>query len=194
VFERIYTGVERVSALVRAMKDFAHSSQVEKAPADINEAIRTTLTVASNEYKYIAEVALELGELPDVVCNISDLNQVFLNLIVNAAHAIEDARGGSGESGTIRISTAHEGDTVVVEIDDDGAGIAPEIRDRIFEPFFTTKEVGRGSGQGLAISYGIVVDRHGGSLSCTSEPGVGTTFVVRLPIGGADEEPLRQAA
>ena len=117
---------------------------------------------------------------------------MFLNLIVNAAHAIEDSVGGSGSRGTIRIRTACDDDAVVVELTDDGAGIPANIRDRIFDPFFTTKEVGRGSGQGLAISYGIVVDRHGGTLGCTSELGVGTTFVLRLPIyaAAADDQPL----
>ncbi len=196
VFERIYNGVERVATLVAAMKDFAHSSQVEKQPADVNAAIRTTLTVARNEYKYVAEVVLELGELPQLVCNISDLGQVFLNLIVNAAHAIEDAHGGETDAkGTITIRTRAEPDAVVVEVADDGCGIAPEIRDRIFDPFFTTKEVGRGTGQGLAIAYGIVVERHGGAFQLTSEPGVGTTFTIRLPLESPGETAaLAQAA
>jgi PAS domain S-box-containing protein len=188
VFERLYGGVERVSSLVKAMKNFAHASQVEKAPADLNEAIRTTLIVARNEYKYVAEVELRLEELPPVVCNVSDLNQVFLNLIVNAAHAIEDAKAGSDERGTIRISSALEGGDAVLTFADDGCGIPAELRSRIFDPFFTTKEVGRGSGQGLAIAHNIVVDRHGGTLDCESSPGLGTTFVIRLPLGEALEE------
>ena len=196
VFERVYSGVERVSSLVKAMKSFAHSSQVEKAPGDLNEAIQTTLTVARNEYKYVADVELDLGPLPAVICNVSDLNQVFLNLIVNAAHAIEDAHGESGERGTIRISTSSELDDVVLSFADDGCGIAEDVRSRIFDPFFTTKDVGRGSGQGLAIARNIVVDRHGGSLSCESEVGVGTTIIVRLPIAGSQSGGVaaRQAA
>jgi PAS domain S-box-containing protein len=190
VFERLYGGVERVSSLVKAMKSFAHTSQVEKAPADLNEAIKTTLTVARSEYKYVADVELELGELPAVVCNVSDLNQVFLNLIVNAAHAIEDAKAGTEERGTIRIRSRAEPGVVVLTFSDDGCGIPDDVRSRIFDPFFTTKEVGRGSGQGLAIAHNIVVDRHGGTLACEGSTRGGTTFVIRLPLG----EDVRRAA
>jgi PAS domain S-box-containing protein len=195
VFERVYSGVERVSSLVKAMKSFAHSSQTEKAPANLNEAIETTLTVARNEYKYVADIELDLGPLPSVHCNVSDLNQVFLNLIVNSAHAIEDARGESERRGTIRISSASEPDEVVLRFADDGCGIPEDVRSRIFDPFFTTKDVGRGSGQGLAIAHNIVVDRHHGSIVCESEVGVGTTITVRLPIGTVrSAESERQAA
>ncbi|MGH2945980.1 MAG: ATP-binding protein [Solirubrobacteraceae bacterium] len=182
-FERTLEGVERVASIVRAMKEFAHP-QSEQAPADLNQALRTTLTVARSEYKYVAEVETELARLPPVVCNLSDLNQVFLNLIVNAAHAIEDARTDPNEQGTILIRTARDGDTVVISIGDSGDGIPPEIRGRIFDPFFTTKEVGRGSGQGLAIARAIV-DKHAGTLALDTELGAGTTFTIRLPIAGA---------
>ncbi len=181
-FERTLEGVERVASIVRAMKEFAHP-QTEQAPADLNRALTTTLTVARNEYKYVAEVETELAQLP-VVCNLSDLNQVFLNLIVNAAHAIEDARADPTEQGTIRIRTTRDGDTAVISIADSGGGIPPEIRSRIFDPFFTTKAVGRGSGQGLAIARAIV-DKHAGTLELDTELGAGTTFTVRLPIAGA---------
>jgi PAS domain S-box-containing protein len=182
-FERTLEGVERVASIVRAMKEFAHP-QSEQAPADLNRALATTLTVARNEYKYVAEVETELAELPPVVCNLSDLNQVFLNLIVNAAHAIEDAQCSSGEQGAIRIRTAREGESALVSVSDNGCGIPEEIRTRIFDPFFTTKAVGRGSGQGLAIAR-AVIDRHMGTLELDSEPGSGTTFTIRLPIAGA---------
>jgi signal transduction histidine kinase len=164
------------------MKEFAHP-QTEQAPADLNRALETTLTVARNEYKYVAEVVTELEPLPPVVCNASDLNQVFLNLIVNAAHAIADA-APDGTKGTITVRSAREGDTVVVRVADTGVGIPEHIRRRIFDPFFTTKEVGRGTGQGLTLSRAIV-EKHGGTLTFESEVGHGTSFSVRLPIGGA---------
>jgi PAS domain S-box-containing protein len=181
-FERTLEGVERVASIVRAMKEFAHP-QSEQAPADLNRALMTTLTVARNEYKYIAELETDLGTLPPVVCNVSDLNQVFLNLIVNAAHAIEDARPGGGEMGAIGVRTRRDGDDVLISVADSGCGIPEEIRARVFDPFFTTKAVGRGSGQGLAIAR-AVVGRHEGTLECETEAGSGTTFTIRLPING----------
>jgi signal transduction histidine kinase len=165
------------------MKEFAHP-QTEQAPADLNRALTTTLTVARNEYKYAAVVETQLEELPTVVCNLSDLNQVFLNLIVNAAHAIEDVIS-PGELGTIRVSTARDGNSVLVTVADTGGGIPDEVRTRIFDPFFTTKEVGRGSGQGLAIAR-AVVDKHGGSIGVETVSGAGTAFTIRLPISGVD--------
>jgi PAS domain S-box-containing protein len=181
---RTLEGVERVASIVRAMKEFAHP-QSEQAPANLNRALATTLEVARNEYKYVARVVTELGDLPDVVCNVSDINQVFLNLIVNAAHAIGDARPESSDQlGTIRIATRCAGDTVLITVADDGGGIPPEIHTRIFDPFFTTKPVGRGSGQGLAIAR-AVVERHGGSLRFETRAGAGTTFTIGLPIAGA---------
>jgi PAS domain S-box-containing protein len=179
-FERTLDGVERVASIVRAMKEFAHPHS-EQAPADLNRALATTLTVARNEYKYVAEIETAFGDLPPVVCNLSDLNQVFLNLIVNAAHAIED-RSGS-DKGRIGIETRCEGDRVLITVSDTGCGIPTEIQTRIFDPFFTTKAVGRGSGQGLAIAR-AVVEKHGGSLEFESEVGSGTTFFIRLPVGG----------
>jgi len=190
-FERTLEGVERVASIVRAMKEFAHP-QSEQAPADLNRALTTTLTVARNEYKYIAELETELATLPPVVCNVSDLNQVFLNLIVNAAHAIEDARPGGSAMGTIRIRTRCEGEDVLISIADSGCGIPEEIRSRVFDPFFTTKAVGRGSGQGLAIARAIV-DRHGGTIECETELGSGTTFTIRLPIQGTPSTQERAA-
>jgi two-component system, NtrC family, sensor kinase len=182
-FERTLDGVSRVSSIVTAMKAFSHPSN-EKLPVDINAAIQTTLTVARNEYKYVADVETELGELPSVTCHGGDMNQVFLNLIVNAAHAIESARTDSNSKGHIRVQTRREGEMAVVEVSDTGCGIPEEFRDRVFDPFFTTKEVGRGTGQGLSLAHTIVVDKHGGSLGFESQVGSGTTFLLRIPIDG----------
>ena len=179
-------GVTQVATIVRAMKEFAHPERKERVAADINKALLNTLTVARNELKYVADVETEFGDLPLVVCNISDLNQVFLNLLVNAAHAIGDVVKQSGKKGKIRVRTAAEGKTVLVAISDTGCGIPEGIRNRIFDPFFTTKEVGRGTGQGLAIARSVVVERHKGSLSFESVLGEGTTFYVRLPIQSGD--------
>jgi signal transduction histidine kinase len=173
-----------VATIVRAMKEFAHPDTRQKSAADLNRAIKSTLTVARNELKYVADVETDLGDLPPVVCNISDLNQVFLNLLVNAAHAIREVvREGTDAKGKIRVRTRREGNTVLIAISDTGCGIPENIRGRIFDPFFTTKEVGRGTGQGLSIARSVVVEKHGGSLTFETEPGKGTTFFVRLPIG-----------
>jgi len=176
-------GVTRVATIVRAMKEFAHPNPSEKAAADLNRALQSTLIVARNEIKYVADVETDLQELPLVQCNGGDMNQVFLNLLVNAAHAIKDRGDGNGDKGVIGVRTRRDGDHVVISISDTGCGIPENIRDKIFEPFFTTKEVGRGTGQGLAIARSIVVDNHGGSLTFESAVGKGSTFYIRLPIG-----------
>jgi PAS domain S-box-containing protein len=187
-------GVERVATIVRAMKAFGHPDTGQRTPADINAAIANTLVVARNETKYVADVSFDAGELPLVPCYLGDLNQVFLNLLVNAAHAVADRMAVTGERGSIHLRTYRDGDDVVIEVADTGCGIRPEIADRVFDPFFTTKEVGRGTGQGLALAR-AVVDRHGGSISFESRVGEGTTFRVRLPIepvaDPAPEEALR---
>jgi signal transduction histidine kinase len=184
-FERTSHGIKQVAKIVQAMKQFAHPGRAQRMePADLNQAIETTLTVARSEYKLVADVETELGQLPPVVCDIGDLNQVFLNLVVNAAHAIQDAVGDSGGRGQIRIRTRGEGDLALVTISDTGCGIPEGIRERIFDPFFTTKESGRGTGQGLAIARSIIVERHRGTLSFVSTVGTGTTFFVRLPVAG----------
>jgi PAS domain S-box-containing protein len=183
-FESCQDGISRITTIVRAMKEFAHPDQTEMAPADLNQALQTTLAVAKNEYKYVADVATEFGDLPPVLCHVGDLNQVFLNLIVNAAHAIGDVVGQGGGKGTIRITACREDDLARIDIADTGSGIPEAIRPRIFDPFFTTKEVGKGSGQGLAIARSIVVTKHHGSLTFESEVGKGTTFTIRLPIAG----------
>jgi signal transduction histidine kinase len=144
------------------------------------------LIVATHVYKFIARVHTDFAELPDVVCNVGELNQVFLNLIVNSAHAIEDA-GRNIETGTIKILTELSGDCVVVRLSDNGCGIPPENLAKLYEPFFTTKEVGRGTGQGLAIARSIVVGKHCGELSVSSTVGSGSEFTLRLPIRGCTE-------
>lgn len=182
-FERTLEGANRVASVVRAMKEFAHPDASEHGPADLNRALQTTLEVARSEYKYVATVVTQLDELPSVICNVGELNQVFLNLIVNAAHAIEDA-GRDASDGRITITTAVGGDYAEVVIGDNGCGIAEENLDKMFDPFFTTKEVGRGTGQGLVIARSIVIDRHGGDIKVHSELGAGTRFILRLPIAG----------
>jgi PAS domain S-box-containing protein len=181
--DRAREGITRIAAIVGAMKEFAHPDQREKAPADLNRALGTTLVIARNEYKYVADVETDLGDIPAVLCHVSDMNQVFLNLLVNAAHAISDVVKGSGARGKIRVRTRQVDNHVCIEISDTGCGIPETIGERIYDPFFTTKEVGRGTGQGLAIARSIVVDKHGGSLSHDSEVGKGTTFKILLPVG-----------
>ncbi len=176
-------GVGRVATIVRALKEFAHPDQKDKTATDLNQGLLSTLTVARNEVKYVADVETDLGTLPLVVCHPGEINQVLLNLIVNAAHAIGDVVAGTADRGRIRVTTAHEGDTVLITITDTGGGIPPAIQSRIFDPFFTTKGVGRGTGQGLAIARNVVVDKHGGALSFETENGRGTTFFIRLPVG-----------
>ena len=193
--ERTVEGVETVSKIVKAMRAFAHPPSIDPVPVDLNEAIRNVLTIATSEYKHVADVIVDFGELPPVMCNAGDINQVVLNLIINAAHAIADVVGESGRRGSILVRTLVDVDEVVISIADDGGGIAPEVADRIFDPFFTTKQVGRGTGQGLALSRTIVVERHGGSLTFQSHPGEGTVFLVRLPLGAARvAEPTDAAA
>jgi signal transduction histidine kinase len=180
-------GVERVAGLVRAMKDFAHPGSEQKEYADLNRAIASTTTVARNEWKYVAELNLELAEdLPRVPCYLADVNQVVLNMVVNAAHAIEERRGKTGEQkGTITVRTRVEEPCVVIEIEDDGNGMPEHVKARIFDPFFTTKGVGKGTGQGLSISHQVVVKRHQGSIDVRSQVGVGTTMIVRLPLAAS---------
>src|SRR5438477_9589305 len=139
-------------------------------PTDLNGALETTLTVCRNEYKHVAELQLELGELPLVTCNLGEINQVLLNLIVNAAQAIAESVEGTDRQGTITITTRLDSEEAIIEIADDGPGIPAAIQDRIYDPFFTTKEVGKGTGQGLALAR-ATIERHAGTLNCVSAPG-----------------------
>jgi len=193
-FDRSVDGLQRVATLVRSMKEFAHPDQKEKAKADLNHALSTTLTIARNEYKYVADVETHFGELPPVLCHVNELNQAFLNIIVNASHAIGDVVKGTEQRGKIVITTRAEGDEAVISIADTGGGIPEDIRDKIFEPFFTTKEVGKGTGQGLAIARTAVVDKHGGALTFRSEMGKGTTFEIRLKVEGVQKAPAPEQA
>jgi two-component system, NtrC family, sensor kinase len=184
-------GVDRVSRIVSAMKDFSHPGTKEKQPIDLNRAIESTVAVSRNEWKYVADVETELEEsLPLVPCLAGELNQVILNVIVNAAHAIAEAnRAGSEAKGKIRIATRHRGSCVEIRISDTGTGIPDGIRTKIFDPFFTTKEVGRGTGQGLAIAHAVIKDKHGGTIEVESEVGQGSTFVIQLPLLTEDLDP-----
>ena len=184
--ERADDGLLRVATIVRSMKVFAHPEPAAMAPADLNRAIEATLVVARHEYKYVAELDTEFEpELPLVTCIIGELNQAILNIVVNAAHAIGDVVATSDTRGTIRVHTRRSGDDVVVSIADSGAGIPESIRSRVFDPFFTTKDVGKGTGQGLAIAHAVVVEKHRGKLWFETTVGRGTTFFLQIPIAGA---------
>jgi PAS domain S-box-containing protein len=192
--EQSLQGVSRVVKIVGAMKEFSHPGSGEKTPVDLNRAIESTLTVASNAWKYVAEIVTDFdATLPPVSCLPGEFNQVVLNMVVNASHAIADVTGdGSKGKGKISVSTRQDGEWVEVRIGDTGTGIPEEIRRKIFDPFFTTKGVGKGTGQGLAIAHSVVVDKHGGTIELESEVGKGSTFVIRLPIRPAATE--RKAA
>ncbi|MDB6022652.1 MAG: Signal transduction histidine kinase [Pedosphaera sp.] len=177
-------GVDRVTRIVRAMKDFSHPGTAEKTPIDLNKAIETTMTVAGNEWKYVAKIATDFDkQLPMVPCLPGEFNQVILNLVVNATHAIADVVGTRGKAmGLITASTRRCGDWVEIRIKDTGTGIPESIRDKVFDPFFTTKPVGKGTGQGLAIAHAVIVDQHQGQLTFETEMGAGTAFIIRLPL------------
>ncbi len=176
-------GVERVTRIVRAMKDFSHPGTEDKAMVDLNRAIESTLTVARNEWKYVADMVTDFApDLPLVPCLPGEINQVVLNLVINAAHTIAEVVGdGTHGKGTITLRTRAEGDWVELRVEDTGKGIPENIRGRIFDPFFTTKPVGKGTGQGLAIAHNVVVEKHGGTIAFDTEVGKGTTFIIRLP-------------
>ena len=158
-----------------------------KRSSDLNKALESTLIVARSELKYVADVETEFGTLPPVICHLGDLNQVFLNLLINAAHAIGDVVKSSGNRGRVLVRTKLLNDLVEISISDTGGGIPDGIREKIFDPFFTTKEVGKGTGQGLTLARAIVVEKHGGTLTFDTEMGKGTTFYVRLPVNGVPE-------
>ncbi|GAB4362395.1 MAG: hypothetical protein Kow00128_02130 [Deltaproteobacteria bacterium] len=182
-------GIARVVRIVRAMKEFSHPGVTEKTMVDLNHAIESTVTVARNEWKYVADVELHLDpSLPPVPCIPGEINQAILNIVVNAAHAIGQAKEerGDGGKGLITVTTLLDGKEAEIRIGDTGCGIPESARPKIFEPFFTTKGVGKGTGQGLSIAYNAIVKRHGGSIRFETETGKGTTFFLRLPLAGRE--------
>ena len=170
-------GIGRVKKIVQDLKDFSHADDGKFSFANLHQGIDSTLNIAANEVRYKADVVTEYGSIPEVECIQSQLNQVFMNLVVNAAHAMGDTRRG-----TIFVRSGMcSNESVWVEVADDGCGIAPENMDKIFDPFFTTKPVGKGTGLGLSLSYGMV-QKHHGHITVSSEPGKGTCFRVTLPV------------
>jgi signal transduction histidine kinase len=187
---RALDGLERIAQIVRSMKEFSHPGSRGRVPADVNRGIVSTLAIARSEYRNVAEVRTDLADLPPVNCFPGELNQVILNLVVNAAHAVGAVVRDSGRRGRIDVRTRLAGEQVEISVADDGCGIPAELRDKIFDPFFTTKGIGEGSGQGLAIARAVVVDKHGGRIDVDSAVGRGTTFTLRIPIN----PPLARAA
>jgi PAS domain S-box-containing protein len=185
--EQSLDGISRVARIVQAMKEFSHPGSDEKQPADINKAISTTLTVSRNEWKYVADVETLLQpDLQMVPCHMGELNQVFLNLLINSAHAIAEVVGdGSKGKGKITVRTAQDQQFTTISIEDTGGGIRPEIQSKVFDPFFTTKGVGRGTGQGLSLAHTSIVKKHGGKIWFESQVGKGTIFFIQLPNGGS---------
>jgi PAS domain S-box-containing protein len=194
--EQTLEGVNRVAHIVRAMKNFSHPCSADKALEDLNRLVENTITVARHEWKYVADVITDFDtSLALTPCLIGEFNQVILNLLVNAAHAVGERLAKAGETntkGTIRVSTRQNGDWAEVRISDTGTGIPEAIRSRVFDPFFTTKPVGRGTGQGLAIAHDVIVGKHGGELTFETEVGKGTTFIIRLPCATLEAERKRQ--
>jgi signal transduction histidine kinase len=179
--QQAYEGVGRVTEIVKAMKSFSHvEASHSKQTIDLHEALNNTLIISRNSYKYIAEIETDYAsDVSFIECYPSELNQVFLNLIVNAAHAIEEKQVGMGK---IRIVTRKLDEVVEILISDNGAGIPEQIREKVFNLFFTTKMVGKGTGQGLSLSHSIIVEKHQGKLFFESSPGIGTTFHIQLPV------------
>ncbi|MDX9841139.1 MAG: response regulator [Desulfobulbus sp.] len=177
-------GVDRVATIIYALREFSHPGSEGKTAVDINQALENTITVSRNEWKYVAEMTTLLADdLPMLCCLPGELNQAFLNILVNAAHAIAEATdNGRLGKGLITVSTKVDQPMLEIRISDTGNGIPQDIQERVFDPFFTTKEVGKGTGQGLAIARSVVVDKHQGTIRFISEPGRGTTFIIRLPL------------
>ena len=183
-------GTERVRKIVLAMREFSHPSEKEKKPADLNRGIETTIAISRNEWKYYADLETDLDpNLPFVYCQIDEINQVILNMIVNAAQAIQEKiTANPGTKEIISIKTRQEKDHVLIVIQDTGPGIPENIRARIFNPFFTTKGIGKGTGQGLSLAHNIIVKKHQGKIFVDSEVGKGTTFTIELPLGTEESE------
>lgn len=184
--ERAQDGIRTVSHIVSAMKELAHPGQGSKVSTNVNDLVNTALAVTRNAYKTVAAVETTLGDIPNVLTYKNELCQVLINLIVNAAHAIEARRASDGVPGIIRIRTASRGSDVCIEVEDNGCGIPEAAVEKIFDPFFTTKGVGQGTGQGLAIARATIVDKHDGDIAVDSTPGSGTTFTITLPIDSTD--------
>jgi signal transduction histidine kinase len=182
--EQSLEGVNSVTRIVRAMRDFSHPGAGERIPVDLNQAVENTLVVSAHEWKYVASVVKDFQpDLPPVLCLPGEINQVILNLVVNAAHAIAGVVGdGSRGKGIITISTRLCGDQAEIQVRDTGTGIPEAIRDKVFDPFFTTRPFGQGTGQGLAIARNVIVGRHEGTLTFQTETGAGTVFTIRLPL------------
>lgn len=179
-------GIQRVTSIVQAMKEFSHPGSKQKVNADLNRIIETTITISRNEWKYVATLETDLDpELQSVPCLVDEMGQVFLNMLINAAHAIENELGNNpeGKKGRICISTKQYDQYVEIRISDTGCGIPASIQSKVFEPFFTTKEVGKGTGQGLTIAHDVITGKHNGTLGFETEPGAGSTFIIRLPRG-----------
>jgi signal transduction histidine kinase len=182
-FQETHLGLNRVVKIVSAMKEFSHPGGKEMVLTDLNRALDSTITVCRNEWKYIAEMKTDFDkDLPLISCFPDQLNQAILNLIINSVHAIQshEAFDALNKKGEIAIVTRREDSWVEIQISDNGCGIQPILKKRIFDPFFTTKEVGKGTGQGLAIAHDIIVNKHRGQIDFTSTPGQGTTFYIRL--------------
>jgi signal transduction histidine kinase len=188
-----FEGLERVRKIVMAIREFSHPSQKGKAYSDINKCVQTTVTISRNEWKYCSDLVTDLDpNLPLVLCRIDELNQVLLNMIVNATHAIQEKQKGTDkEKGKITIKTSLEKDKVLIAITDTGCGISDKIVNRIFDPFFTTKEVGKGTGQGLSLAYNIIVNHHHGAIHVFTEENVGTTFTIEIPNANTETEENR---
>jgi signal transduction histidine kinase len=185
--EQSLDGIQRVKVIVRAMKEFSHPGSEGKGAVDINKAIETTISVARNEWKYVAQMETCFApDMPQVTCHAGQFNQVILNLIVNAVDAIRQALAGSPETkGKITIVTRRQGDWAEISIRDTGTGIPEKVHPRIFEYFFTTKPVGKGTGQGLALAHNTIVKEHGGKIWFETEVGKGTTFFIHLPLAAS---------
>lgn len=180
--EQSLSGLGQVAQIVKAIKEFSHPGGDDREAVDLNAAIETTLTVSRNQWKYVADIDLDLADdLPPAPCSPGDINQVLLNMIVNAADAISEVKGATGP-GRIGVRTWEKDGWISIQISDTGCGMSPEVMERMFDPFFTTKDVGKGSGQGLAISYNIIRTKHKGEIQCESEVGRGTVFTLRLPV------------
>jgi PAS domain S-box-containing protein len=190
-FDETMGGLQRVTHIIKSLKEFSHPTTTSKHLADLNKAISTTITVTRHEWKYVAEMITDLDpDLPPIPLCIDEMNQVFLNLIVNAAHAISDAlKQRNKEKGIITLRTRLQGNAVLVEVADNGTGIPEPAQAHIFEPFFTTKGVGKGTGQGLTLVRAIIVKNHGGTIRFTTQPGKGTTFHISLPLESPDVQP-----